>query len=79
MYRGSRRAEPARPTEWEGNRQAPRSESVRRLVAEAFAARPQQTDEDQSEVLPAPTDADDFSTEDRADLRTTASGRIHEA
>ncbi|MFE5739298.1 hypothetical protein [Streptomyces celluloflavus] len=37
---------------------------------------PQQTDKDQSEVLPAPTDADDFSAEVRADLRTTALGEF---
>ncbi|MFD0449331.1 hypothetical protein ACFQ10_54405 [Streptomyces indonesiensis] len=41
-YRDSRRAEQARHQEWEGVWQAPRSESVRRLVAEAFAPRSQQ-------------------------------------
>ncbi|WP_411144624.1 hypothetical protein [Streptomyces sp. x-80] len=75
-YRDSRSAEQARRQEWEGNWQAPRSESVRRLVAGAFAGRPRQTDEDQGEVLPAPTDADDFGADDLADLRTTASGEF---
>ncbi|MEU9943135.1 helix-turn-helix domain-containing protein [Streptomyces lavendulae] len=41
-YRDSRRAEKARHQEWEGDWTPPRSESVRRLVADAFAPqRPQ--------------------------------------
>lgn len=75
-YRDSRRAEMARHQEWEGDWQAPRRESVRRLVAEAFAPRPQQTDQDQGAVLTVPTGSDHVSAEALADLRATAWGEF---
>ncbi|AXE27972.1 transcriptional regulator (plasmid) [Streptomyces globosus] len=43
-YRDSRRAEKARHQEWEGDWTPPRSESVRRLVADAFAPQQPQYD-----------------------------------
>ncbi|MGC5400768.1 helix-turn-helix domain-containing protein [Streptomyces sp. DT20] len=43
-YRDSRRAEKARHQEWEGDWTPPRSESVRRLVANAFAPQQPQYD-----------------------------------
>ncbi|MFD8789429.1 helix-turn-helix domain-containing protein [Streptomyces vinaceus] len=76
-YRGSRRAEQARHQEWEGRWQAPRSESVRRLVAEAFIPRQEQPmDSTQGEVLPAETSIDDLAAEEVAELRATARGEF---
>jgi DNA-binding transcriptional ArsR family regulator len=72
-YRDSRRAEQARHQEWEGNWQAPRSESARRLVAEALAPRPQQY-EDGGDVAAADavTGLDDLSDDERTELRERA-------
>ncbi|WP_331756483.1 MULTISPECIES: transcriptional regulator [unclassified Streptomyces] len=76
-YRDSRRAEQARHQEWEGRWQAPRSESVRRLVAEAFIPRQEQPmDRTQGEVLPAETSIDDLAAEEVAELRATARGEF---
>ncbi|WP_331756074.1 helix-turn-helix domain-containing protein [Streptomyces sp. NBC_01643] len=76
-YRDSRRAEKARHQAWEGAWQAPRSESVRRMVAEAFAPSPQPPlDEDQGEVLPAQTGIDDLGEQERKDLQKTAWGEF---
>ncbi|MGW3745940.1 transcriptional regulator [Streptomyces sp. NPDC005146] len=75
-YRDSHRAKQARHQEWDGNWQAPRSMSVRRLVAEAFASRPQQADEDQGEVLTASAGIDDVSAEELAEMRATALGEF---
>nr|WP_242439042.1 helix-turn-helix domain-containing protein [Streptomyces sp. CB00455] len=76
-YRDSRRAEQARHQEWEGRWQAPRSESVRRLVAEAFIPRQEQPmDSTQGEVLPAETSIDDLAAEEVAELRATARGEF---
>ncbi|MEU9083374.1 transcriptional regulator [Streptomyces sp. NPDC048357] len=73
-YRDSRRAEQARHREWEGDWQAPRSESVRRLVADAFAPSPQQPYEGGGDVLAADAvmGVDDLSAEERAVLREQA-------
>ncbi|WP_327732913.1 hypothetical protein OG749_02615 [Streptomyces nojiriensis] len=72
-YRDSRHAEQARHQEWEGHWQAPRSEAVRRLVAEAFIPRQEQPmDDTKGEVLPAETGIDDLTTEEVAELRATA-------
>ncbi|MFJ6053617.1 transcriptional regulator [Streptomyces sp. NPDC092307] len=75
-YRDSRHAEQARHREWEGDWQAPRSESVRRLVAETFA--PQQPYEDGGDVLAADAvmGVDDLSAEERAVLRKQAEGEF---
>ncbi|WP_258177290.1 helix-turn-helix domain-containing protein [Streptomyces solincola] len=56
-YRDSRRAEKARHQEWEGDWTPPRSESVRRLVADAFAPQQPQYDlpggqQDAGEAIP---------------------------
>ncbi|MFD4866907.1 winged helix-turn-helix domain-containing protein [Streptomyces sp. NPDC058412] len=76
-YRDSRRAEQARHQEWEGHWQAPRSESVRRLVAEAFIPRQEQPmDDTQGEVLPAETGIHDLAAEEVAELRATARGEF---
>ncbi|MEV8606023.1 helix-turn-helix domain-containing protein [Streptomyces griseoviridis] len=77
-YRDSRRAEQARHQEWEGAWQAPRSESVRRMVAEAFAPRPQQPYEDGGAVVAADavTGVDDLTAEEREDLKATAWGEF---
>jgi len=75
-YRDCRRAEQARHQEWEGDWQAPRSESVRRLVAEAFAPRTQLHDADQGEVLTASADIDDVSAEELAEMRAVAWGEF---
>ncbi|MGW7276095.1 transcriptional regulator [Streptomyces sp. NPDC054864] len=75
-YWDSRRAEGARHQEWEGVWQAPHSESVRRLVTEVFAPRPQQPDEDQSEAPPDQTGIDYQGEQERADLQATAWGEF---
>lgn len=72
-YRDSRRAEQARHQEWEGHWQAPTSESVRRLVAEAFIPRQQQpVDDAQGEVLTERTEIDDLDQEQRQELLAMA-------
>ncbi|MFD5513913.1 winged helix-turn-helix domain-containing protein [Streptomyces sp. NPDC127051] len=76
-YRGSRRAEQARHQQWEGHWQAPSSESVRRLVAEAFIPRQHQpADDGQGEVLPVETRIDDLGEEQRRELRVMARGEF---
>ncbi|MEU6680941.1 transcriptional regulator [Streptomyces sp. NPDC046925] len=76
-YRDSRRAGRARHQEWEGAWQAPRSESVRRMVAEAFAPRPRLFEGDGVLVgADSVTGVDDLSAEERADLRSTAWGEF---
>ncbi|MGR4884006.1 transcriptional regulator [Streptomyces sp. LARHCF249] len=76
-YRDSRRAEQARHREWEGQWQAPRSESVRRLVAQAFIPRQQQpADDARGEVLPAQTGIDDLDQEQQRELRVMARGEF---
>lgn len=76
-YRDSRRAEQARHQEWQGEWQAPRSESVRRLVAQAFIPRQQQpADDAQGEVLPAQTGIDDLDQEQQRQLRVMARGEF---
>ncbi|MEU3407516.1 transcriptional regulator [Streptomyces sp. NPDC006670] len=76
-YRDSRRAEQARHQEWEGLWQAPRSESVRRLVAEAFIPRQEQPmDSRQGGVLLAETSIDDLAAEEVEELRATARGEF---
>lgn len=74
VYRDSRRAEQARHQEWEGAWQAPRSESVRRLVAEAFA--PQTHQSGQNEALPDLGGVEDLSPEDLADMRAAGLGEF---
>ncbi len=75
-YRDSRRAEQARHQEREGAWHAPRSESVRRLVAEAFVSRPQQPYEDGGDVVAADavTGVDGLSEDEGADLEARARG-----
>ncbi|MFE3995186.1 winged helix-turn-helix domain-containing protein [Streptomyces goshikiensis] len=73
-YRDSRRAEKARHQEWEGAWQAPRSESVRRMVAEAFA--PQTQPYAPGESLPELGGVEDLSEQDRADMQATARGEF---
>ncbi|MER5465554.1 helix-turn-helix domain-containing protein [Streptomyces sp. NPDC002668] len=72
--RDSRRAEKARHAEWEGVWRAPRSESVRRLVAEAFAPKWQQ--HDQHEALPALDGLEGLSEQEMAAMRAEAQGRF---
>ncbi|MGW6857822.1 transcriptional regulator [Streptomyces xanthophaeus] len=73
-YRDSRRAEQARHQEWEGAWTPPRSESVRRLVADAFT--PQQQHEESVEMQPALNGIEDLSPEDLADMRATGMGEF---
>ncbi|MFD3665800.1 winged helix-turn-helix domain-containing protein [Streptomyces sp. NPDC058659] len=73
-YRDSRRAEKARHQEWEGAWTPPSSESVRRLVADAFT--PQQQHEEPVEMQPALNGIEDLSPEDLADMRATGMGEF---
>ncbi|MCY0921150.1 helix-turn-helix domain-containing protein [Streptomyces sp. H27-G5] len=73
-YRDSRRAEQARHQEWEGAWTLPRSESVRRLVADAFT--PQQQHEEPVEMQPALRGIEDLNPEDLADMRATGMGEF---
>ncbi|MGW1776224.1 helix-turn-helix domain-containing protein [Streptomyces sp. NPDC002104] len=73
-YRDSRRAEKARHQEWEGAWTPPSSESVRRLVADAFI--PQQQHEESVEMQPALNGIEDLSPEDLADMRATGMGEF---
>ncbi|WP_327169928.1 helix-turn-helix domain-containing protein [Streptomyces subrutilus] len=73
-YRDSRRAEQARHQEWDGAWTLPRSESVRRLVADAFT--PKQQHEEPVEMQPALNGIEDLSPEDLADMRATGMGEF---
>ncbi|MFD5891133.1 winged helix-turn-helix domain-containing protein [Streptomyces sp. NPDC060334] len=76
-WRDSRIAAARRHQEWESHWQAPRSESVRRLVAGAFIPRQEQPmDNSQGEVLPAETGIDDLAAAEVAELRATARGEF---
>ncbi|WP_328765415.1 MULTISPECIES: transcriptional regulator [unclassified Streptomyces] len=76
-YRDSRRAEQARHREWEGQWQAPRSDSVRRLATRAFIPRQHQpADDARGEVLPAQTGIDDLDQEQKRELRVMARGEF---
>ncbi|MFI5945571.1 winged helix-turn-helix domain-containing protein [Streptomyces uncialis] len=74
-YRDSRRAEQARHQEWEGDWQAPRSESVRRLVADAFTPK-QQLNDVPGEALPELDGVENLSPEALADMRATGWGEF---
>ncbi|WP_406155520.1 helix-turn-helix domain-containing protein (plasmid) [Streptomyces sp. NBC_01023] len=74
-YRDSRRAEQARHQEWVGEWARPRSESVRRLVADAFTLN-QQPYEVLGEAKPALNGVDDLRPQDMADMRAAAWGEF---
>ncbi|GLW03805.1 transcriptional regulator [Streptomyces lavendulae] len=76
VYRDSRRAEQARHQEWEGHWQAPRNESVRRLVTASIPGQQRPADEAQGEVLPDKTGIDDLNEEQRKELRVMARGEF---
>lgn len=71
-YRDSRRAEKARHREWEGDWTPPRSESVRRLVANAFAPQQPQYDLPDGHQDAGETGPDVPGEEELKELRTTA-------
>ncbi|MEU4955670.1 helix-turn-helix domain-containing protein [Streptomyces lavendulae] len=75
-YRDSRRAEKARHQEWEGQWQAPTSESVRRLVIASIPRQQQPAVDTQGEVLPDQTGIDDLDQEQRTVLRVMARGEF---
>ena len=71
-YRDSRRAEKARHQEWEGDWTPPRSESVRRLVADAFAPQQPQYDLPDSHQDADETGPDVPGEEELKELRAVA-------
>ncbi|GGZ18506.1 helix-turn-helix domain-containing protein [Streptomyces nitrosporeus] len=71
-YLDSRRAEKARHQEWEGDWTPPRSESVRRLVAEAFAPQQPQYDLPDGHQDAGETGPDVPGEEELKKLRTVA-------
>lgn len=71
-YRDSRRAEKARHQEWEGDWTPPRSESVRRLVANAFAPQQPQYDLPDGYQDAGETGPDVPGEEELKELRATA-------
>lgn len=75
-YRDSRRAQKARHQEWEGQWQAPTSESVRRLVIASIPRQQQPAVDTQGEVLPDQTGIDDLDQEQRTVLRVMARGEF---
>lgn len=73
-YRDSRRAEKARHQEWEGAWRAPRSMTVRRMVAEAFA--PQEQPYVPGEAQPELGGVENLSEQDVTDMRATGWGEF---
>ncbi|MFD5098921.1 helix-turn-helix domain-containing protein [Streptomyces albidochromogenes] len=71
-YRDSRRAEKARHQEWEGDWTPPRSESVRRLVADALTAKQPQYDLPDDHQNAGETGPDVPGEEELKEFRATA-------